>query len=69
MTAAVLERLAFSSKEFGQAVNLSDERVRYLLRSGRLRHVRVGRRILISREEVNRFLNGEQGVADATSER
>ena len=49
-------RLAYSLTEAAQAVSLSVRSLRYLLRTGKLGFVKVGRRILIREEDLQRLL-------------
>jgi excisionase family DNA binding protein len=58
MTAKTLERKAFNIPETARQVGLSENIVRRALREGQLRHVRVGRRVLISDAAIREFLDG-----------
>jgi excisionase family DNA binding protein len=53
-------RLALSRQEAAQALSLSDELLDGLIRRGELRTVRVGRRILVSVQELNRWLDSRE---------
>lgn len=50
------QRLAFSPDEIAAALGISRDLVYDLLRTGRLRSVKAGRRRLISRQHVEDFL-------------
>jgi excisionase family DNA binding protein len=50
------ERLAYSLAEAAQAVGLSVRSLRYLLETGKLGFVKIGRRILIRDEDLQRLL-------------
>ena len=58
MTTQTLERRAFNTKEAAQQLGLSENVVRREMREGRLPHVRVGRRVLISDRAISLFLDG-----------
>ena len=49
------ERVLFSRKRFAWAADVSVRTVDYLLRAGRIRGIRVGRRTLIPRSELERL--------------
>lgn len=53
-------KLVFTLDEAARALTLSRSSVFKLVKSGRLRAVRVGSRALIPRKELERFLNGER---------
>ena len=50
------ERLAFSISEASEAVGLSKDKIRDEIRSGRLRARKCGRRTILTREDVSRWL-------------
>jgi excisionase family DNA binding protein len=52
-------RLAFSPDEVAAALGISRELVHDLIRTGELRSVKAGRRRLISRQHLNKFLAGD----------
>lgn len=54
-----LERLAYRPAEVGKLVGLSASEVRQMCHSGVLRHRRRGRAIIIPREAVQEWLNGQ----------
>ena len=56
MTQQAPERRAYTPQEFAYAINLGESKTRELYQSGRVRCVRVGRRILIPATEIARFL-------------
>ena len=58
MTDTTSEKLVYSPKELEPLLQLSKNTINALLRSGRLRSVRVGRRYLIPCESVQQFLRG-----------
>ncbi|GGN34654.1 excisionase family DNA-binding protein [Deinococcus daejeonensis] len=58
MTELIQEKLVYNPKELEPLLQLSKNTINALLRSGRLRSVRVGRRYLIPREAVQQFLAG-----------
>lgn len=58
MTELTQEKLVYNPKELEPLLQLSKNTINALLRSGRLRSVRVGRRYLIPREAVQQFLAG-----------
>jgi excisionase family DNA binding protein len=49
-------RLAYSVSEAAQALSLSVRSLRYLIQAGKLGFVRLGRRILIRDEDLQRLL-------------
>lgn len=59
MTQTTHDKLVYSPKELEPLLQLSKNTINALLRSGRLHSVRVGRRYLIPRDAVQRFLQGE----------
>lgn len=59
MTEPTQDKLVYSPKELEPLLQLSKNTINALLRCGRLRSVRVGRRYLIPREAVQHFLQGE----------
>ena len=58
MTGLTQEKLVYTPKELEPLLQLSKNTINALLRSGRLRSVRVGRRYLIPREALQQFLAG-----------
>ena len=58
-TASGEPRLAFSPGETAALLGISPELVHDLLRTGRLRSVKAGRRRLISRAHIEAFLTGD----------
>lgn len=58
MTEPTQEKLVYNPKELEPLLQLSKNTINALLRSGRLRSVRVGRRYLIPRDAVQQFLAG-----------
>lgn len=58
MTEPTQEKFVYNPKELEPLLQLSKNTINALLRSGRLRSVRVGRRYLIPREAVQQFLAG-----------
>ncbi|MDK2012265.1 MULTISPECIES: helix-turn-helix domain-containing protein [unclassified Deinococcus] len=58
MTELTQEKLVYNPKELEPLLQLSKNTINALLRSGRLRSVRVGRRYLIPREAIQQFLAG-----------
>jgi excisionase family DNA binding protein len=59
MTTRNIERLAFSPAEAAQSVGLSVGTIRKLIRTGKLKSIRYDRKILISRVNLDSFLNQE----------
>jgi excisionase family DNA binding protein len=57
-------RLAYSLSEAAQQASLSVRSLRYLMATGKLGYVRVGRRILIPHAELERLLR--RGLVKAT---
>ena len=55
-----VEKLAYTLEETAKALTLSRATVFKLVKSGRLRAVRVGSRALIPVKELQRFLDGER---------
>ena len=51
-------RLAFGIQEVADALGVSRELVKHMIRTGELPSVKVGRRRLISRKALERFLAG-----------
>jgi excisionase family DNA binding protein len=49
-------RMAYSLSEAAQVVGLSVRSLRYLIQAGKLGYVRLGRRILIREEDLQRLL-------------
>jgi excisionase family DNA binding protein len=62
----VKTKLTFSPDELITELGLGRTSVYNLLRTGELRHVRVGRRIIVPAAEVERFLAGEPPDPTAT---
>jgi len=54
-----LDRIAFSPKEFATASGLSESAVLRAVRTGQIRAVRIGRRLLIPASEPSRLLSKE----------
>ena len=50
------EQLGFTVQQVARMTSLHPQTVRALIREGRIRHVRVGRRLIVPRTEVERFL-------------
>jgi excisionase family DNA binding protein len=55
-----VERLAYSPDEAAELLGISRELVHDLLRTGQLGSVKAGRRRLIGKRHLERFLAGEQ---------
>ena len=51
-------RLAFGVQEVADALGVSRELVKHMIRTGELPSVKLGRRRLISRKALERFLSG-----------
>jgi len=51
-----IERLAFSMREASAALGLSPGKIRLMLESGELRSVHAGRRRLVPRQALEKFL-------------
>jgi excisionase family DNA binding protein len=51
-----LEQLGLTVAQVAELTTLHPQTVRQLVREGRLRSVRVGRRVTVPRTEVERFL-------------
>jgi excisionase family DNA binding protein len=49
-------KLAYSLAEAAQALSLSVRSLRYLIQTGKLGYVRLGRRVLIRHEDLERLL-------------
>jgi excisionase family DNA binding protein len=60
-----MQKLAYSLGEISQLTALSVRSLRYLIREGRLAHVRVGRRILIRHDDLEAFLRKHRVKAAA----
>ncbi|GGR71392.1 hypothetical protein GCM10008959_36290 [Deinococcus seoulensis] len=58
MTGLTQEKLVYTPKELEPLLQLSKNTINALLRSGRLRSIRVGRRYLIPREALQQLLAG-----------
>jgi excisionase family DNA binding protein len=50
------EQLGLTVEQVSRMTSLHPQTVRALIREGRIRHVRVGRRVIVPRTEVDRFL-------------
>jgi excisionase family DNA binding protein len=59
----IADRAAYSIAETAQILGCWDGMVRGYVRDNRLRTVRLGRRILIRREELDRFLKERESKA------
>ena len=59
MDTQALSRLGLTVDDFAEATTLHPQTVRQLLKEGRIRSVRVGRRHVIPRTELERFLQVE----------
>jgi excisionase family DNA binding protein len=57
MDMQAVSRLGLTVDDFAQATTLHPQTVRQLLKEGRIRSVRVGRRHVIPRTELERFLS------------
>jgi excisionase family DNA binding protein len=62
---APVERLVYTISETCEALGISETHCRMLLRTNRLPHIRLGRRVLVSRAAVLRMLP-DQGAAEAS---
>ena len=58
---AVVKKV-LSSAEFAQAVGTGVNRIRAYVRTGKIRAVRYGRRIMIPLSEVDKFLSSESAA-------
>jgi excisionase family DNA binding protein len=59
MDGEAVSRLGLTVDDFAAAMTLHPQTVRQLLKDGRIRSVRVGRRHVIPRTELERFLQVE----------
>ena len=59
------ERLVYQLTEFAQAMCLSKDTVKRQIDKGKIRSIRVGRRILIPVSEVQRLLGSDSASPDA----
>lgn len=57
-----IDRLAYSISEASEAVGLSKDKIRDEIRSGRLRARKCGRRTILTREDMSRWLAGLPAV-------
>lgn len=60
------ERMAFSPAEAAEALGLSERKIRDLVARGELRARRIGTRVLIPREELQRLLRDDAVTAATT---
>lgn len=60
-----IEQLGMTVAQFAEQTTLHEQTVRQLLRDGRIRSVRVGRRHVIPATELERFLSVESAKASA----
>ncbi len=56
-------KLALSVRETAEALGLSENNVRTQIREGRIPSIRINKRILISRVELEKLLRGPGGLA------
>lgn len=54
---------ALSTEQAADAMSVSERTVRHLIDQGRLRHVRIGRRIVIPVSAIAEFLDRESVIA------
>jgi len=54
-----LEPILFSRKEAASLLAISLRGLDYLISQGRIRTRRIGKRVLISRQEIERFARGD----------
>jgi len=59
MDTQAVSRLGLTIDDFAEATTLHPQTVRQMLKDGRIRSVRVGRRHVIPRAELERFLQVE----------
>jgi excisionase family DNA binding protein len=59
MDTQAVSRLGLTIDDFAEATTLHPQTVRQMLKDGRIRSVRVGRRHVIPRTELERFLQVE----------
>ncbi len=72
-----MEKKLFSVAAVGEALGISKYYVWVLIRRGALGHVRLGRRVLVSAPEIERFIKASErpacqvssGIPDTTTER
>jgi excisionase family DNA binding protein len=53
------ERLLFSKSEAAYSLNISVRKIDYLIAEKALKTRRIGRRVLITRKDLQRFANGQ----------
>jgi excisionase family DNA binding protein len=63
MTFKHSERLTFSVKEAAQLLGLSKNSAYQGILTGEIPHIKIGKRILIPRNALERFLNGYENEA------
>ena len=54
----IINKAAFNRKEASQYLGVSENTFVKLLQSGRIRHVTIGKRVLVAKAELDRFLVG-----------
>lgn len=70
-----MERLAYAPKEASELLSCSRSKLYELIASGNIRAMSLGRRTLIARAELERFIESlplasiRQSMADASTER
>jgi excisionase family DNA binding protein len=57
-----VQKLAYSIPEVCEALQISRTTLWKLVRSRRLKPVRIGRRVLFSMKAIEEFLNGDNGL-------
>ena len=61
----MVERLAFSINEAAESLGVSRSSVKELIYTNQIRVVRVGRRVLISRQSLLEYLGDDRNPDDA----
>ncbi len=57
-----MDRLAFGIAAFAAAIDVSESHVRREIKLGRIRPTLLGRRVMISRSEAERYLAQNSGL-------
>jgi len=55
------ERLAYSMREAAEAIGICERSVWQVIKDGRLKAIKIGRSVRITREELLRFLREQRG--------
>ena len=61
-----VERIGFSIDETAESLGISVDTARSLIKSGSIRSIRIGRRVIVSAQSLREFVDGKTEITDTS---